>query len=101
MEPNFISPKQSSKKTQKFINLNQRYKKLKKQNTPKKEKKFEREREGNNLFCVGKICIECKREQKIYIQGMRIKRVKIKGREKNGGNVIVMYKINKRRRVKK
>ena len=41
-----------------------------------KKNERERERERNNLFCMGKMFIECERQ--IYNKMMRIRRAKIK-----------------------
>ena len=37
-----------------------------------------RERERNNIFCVGKLCTKWKRKCQIYSKMLRIRRVKIK-----------------------
>ena len=46
----------------------------------KKKKRKEREREGNNLLCMWKLCIECERELEIHSKKMRIRGVKNKRR---------------------
>ena len=55
--------------------------KNKKQSTKKCKTKL-RERERNNLLCVGKQCIEWERELENYNKKMRIRRAKNKGKKK-------------------
>ena len=42
------------------------------------KKKFEREKERNNLLCVGKLCIEGERELQIYSKRWEIRKAKNK-----------------------
>ena len=51
-----------------------------KQSTKKCKTKL-RERERNNLLCVGKQCIEWERELENYNKRMRIRRAKNKGKK--------------------
>ena len=62
--------------------------KNKKQSTKKCKTKL-RERERNNLLCVGKQCIEWERELENYNKKMRIRRAKNKGKKKDIGKVLL------------
>ena len=64
-----------------------------KKNPPKKREKKKKEKESNKLFCVGKICIECKWDYQIYSMRLEIKRVKIKGRGRDQGRMTLRLRV--------
>ena len=63
-----------------------------------RERERERERErgrerSNNLFSCGKICIKWGKESHIYSNRIGIKRVKIKGRERDRWRVTLRLRV--------
>ena len=64
-------------------------------------KERERERERERVTSCGKICIEWKKESHIYNNRMRIRKVKIKGREMDRWRVTLRLKVVERCKVKR